>query len=693
MKNPHLKVSNSTQQNQNTSVFGEILKPLLSPDFLPIWGILLFAGILKLFSKKNNHAQLADARVATNGEIKSAVKDMIDLVKNPQIDSAALYICEPIGGDRPDAQELETFKGRLTPITEIGRGTLIIGNQGSGKSETILNPLIKSAIDQGFGVILLDIKCPAQLTEIMPYATSKGYESRIFAPGEKITGNCNPLDAIENEDDSTTADQLVFTIRSNLSTSDEKRDKFFDGGAEAMVAGAMLLAKWIGRLSGQLEMVNLLLVDELVNTPDLIDRLLANQDIIPRAAFRSFAQYIRSRGGDDKSNTEASLQATAANLLKPLVSNRFIDCITGTPNFPCFDKERPFWVGEKQLAIFGVSEDYRDVALPLIVTVLEQVGRYNLSNSRKRNKPILIFLDEFAAIKLGVVVNNWLPQKRSVGACIVLAIQYPAQMKEFYGQEGLDKIMGCANVIICNAGSVSNAEALSKELGNREVIIASNSSSNTGGQNASRSTSENEQKQSIPVFDATSLKQLPIGTAIFDTIATKSGSGDSERIGFPYKRRFARLHKQRSHQKKDDVKFYEMFEASIIDNKKGKEENFDVNAKSIECRHLINKYLPLSASSNNEAELERLLKHVAETNEKAEVSGELSEINTSSNNSPESYLLLADLIEISRFYGWELEGDLNDRKVPVPNDWTGDITVDQLIWALESVNIKIVTEV
>jgi hypothetical protein len=54
--------------------------------------------------------------------------------------------------------------------------------------------------------------------------------------------------------------------------------------------------------------------------------------------------------------------------------------------------------------------------------------------------------------------------------------------------------------------------------------------------------------------------------------------------------------------------------------------------------------------------------------------------------------LLKDLLAIANYYEWELEGDLTDRKVPVPNDWSGDISTTQLVWALESVDIKILSK-
>jgi type IV secretory pathway TraG/TraD family ATPase VirD4 len=661
-----------TVASQQQSPFENVLKPLLAPSFFPVLAILAVAGIIALFGNKNRHGKLADARFASNGEINSAVKQAVGLVKNPSIESAAMFISEPIGGEIPTPENIDKFKGRLTPITDCTRGTVIIGNQGSGKTENIIDPAIKSVVRQGFGIIMMDVKFPAQTREILPFAVENGYSVRIFAPGSDVTGNCNILDAIDDEHDSTTADQVVFTIRSNLSGADDKRDAFFDGGGEAMIAGAMLLTKMIGRKTGRPEIANLLLVDEIINTPNLIDRLLINREEIPHAAYRSFSQYMNSRGGDDKNNTEASLQSTASNILKPLVSSKFIDCISGKPNFPCFDSNRPFWVGEKEIVIFGVSQDLRGVVLPLIVTVLEQVGRYNLSNSRLRKLPILIALDEFAAIKLPIVIDDWLPEKRSAGAMVLIGIQFVAQMTQFYGEEGLKKLLGCANKFFCGTGSLDNAEMLSKELGNKEVLIGSSSKSNTGGRNASSSNSESQQTQSVALSDPLSFKQLPIGTCFVDCVGTRSGNGINERVGFPYKRRFARLHQERQQQKERNTKIYDAIEKSIIEAKVASEtleEKIDLNARSIECRKLIDEYLPLGKPSTAKGEKK-----------------------SKDKPAPEKYLLLKDLLAIANYYEWQLEGDLTDRQVPVPNDWSGDISTTQLVWALESVDIKILSK-
>lgn len=187
-------------------------------------------------------------------------------------------------------------------------------------------------------------------------------------------------------------------------------------------------------------------------------------------------------------------------------------------------------------------------------------------------------------------------------------------------------------------------------------------------------TLSSQQTQSVALSDPLSFKQLPIGTCFVDCVGTRSGSGLNERVGFPYKRRFDRLHQERQQQKERNTKIYDAIEKSIIAAKQASEtpeEKLDLNARSSECRKLIDQYLPLPVGKPSTAKKEKKSKDKP---------------------APEKYLLLKDLLAIANYYEWQLEGDLTDRQVPVPNDWSGDISTTQLIWALESVDIKILSK-
>ncbi len=579
-----------------------INKVVFAPNMLPLWGILVLMAVVATFARRpKKYGQLADGRTALDREIAAAVVKAIDRIKHPSAKRAALYITEPIGSEIPNAATIDKFKGTLIPVIDINRGTVVIGNQGSGKSETVINQLLKSGIAQGFGMILVDLKDGEQSSEIIPYAISQGYDVSVFAPGADESASCNILTAIADENDSTTSDQMTLTIRNNLSEKDEKRDAFFDGGGEGMISGSMLLAKWIAKLEGNPEVANLLLVDAIATAEELSQRLLAHKEVVPYAAYRCFSQFLSAHGENEKNNTEASLQSVASSIMKPLISSKFIDVITGTADFPCFDPERPFWIGERNLAVLRVSQELRKVVLPLIVTILEQLGSYNLNSKRKRLQPLVIGLDEFPAIKLDVVLDNWLPEKRSAGASVVIGLQFLAQAKQNYGEEGMDKLLGSANKFYGCTGSVRNAEIITKEFGQKEILIGNQSRSRNGGNHPSRSESESEQTQTVNVIDELQLKQFPVGQFVIDGVAVSNGkSGTEERVGIPYIKRIARLDDVRAEQEKTSKQLYDAFIASIIEAK-AKQPKRDLSESATYYRSLVDKYLPAPGKSPKSA--------------------------------------------------------------------------------------------
>jgi TraM recognition site of TraD and TraG len=585
-----------TQTTAISPVLDSLSKSIFTPSLLPLWGLLAMMLVLAVFTRKpNKYGRLADGRTAFDREIAAGVQKAIDWIEHPSIGRSALYIAEPIGCEIPNPSNIRNFQGTLTPVLDPCRATLVLGNQGAGKTETIINQLLKSALAQGFGMLLLDKKGGEQAREIIPYAIAQDYDVSVFAPGFPESASCNIIQAIADENDSTTSDQVIQTIRKNLSSKDEKRDAFFDGGGESLISGCMLVAKWIARLEGNPEIANLLLVDAIANTDRLTQRLLANRETIPYAAYRAFSQLLSAHGESEKNNTEASLQSVASSIMKPLISSKFVDAIAGEPDFPCFDPDRPFWIGEKNLAVLTVSQDLPEVVLPLIITLLEQLGSYNLNSNRQRTQILVIGLDELGEFKLDVALDNWIPIKRSAGAAVIAGLQFLAQAKAKYGEEGMDKLLGCANKFYGATGSVRNAEIIAKEFGEKEILVASQSRSRNGGSHPSRSESENDQTQKANVIDSLHLKQFPIGQFVVDGLAVSNGkSGTEERVGIPYIKRFARLDDVRKQQQQTSKQLYEAFVASAIAAKASRPK-LDLNVAAAYYRSLVDKYLPVPA--------------------------------------------------------------------------------------------------
>lgn len=114
-------------------------------------------------------------------------------------------------------------------VPDAQRGIAAIGAAGSGKTFSVIAPLIRSALDQGFPMCLYDFKYPAQTKRSVAYAIKRGYTVRVFAPGFPESEVCNPLDLLKDEEDAIAAGQLAQVISKNFDRSggNASSDKFF----------------------------------------------------------------------------------------------------------------------------------------------------------------------------------------------------------------------------------------------------------------------------------------------------------------------------------------------------------------------------------------------------------------------------------------------------------------------------------
>jgi type IV secretory pathway TraG/TraD family ATPase VirD4 len=105
-------------------------------------------------------------------------------------------------------------------IPDGQRGTTVCGAPGSGKTFSVVDPMVRSVVDQGFPICLYDFRFPGGQAEIhAAYARNKGYDVRVFAPGFAGTEFCNLLDFLKSANDSETAGQIAKVLNSNFSHS------------------------------------------------------------------------------------------------------------------------------------------------------------------------------------------------------------------------------------------------------------------------------------------------------------------------------------------------------------------------------------------------------------------------------------------------------------------------------------------
>lgn len=372
-------------------------------------------------------------------------------------------------------------------VPDAQRGIAAIGAAGSGKTFSVIDPLIRSAIDQGFPICLYDFKYPAQTKRAVAYALKRGYTVRVFAPGFPESEVCNPLDLIRDEEDAISAGQLAQVISKNFDRSGgtASSDKFFEEAGDSLVEGILLATKAVKQLTGTDKYCDLMMAQAILSLPDLAARLeAASKNQLKVWTSRPLSQLISVK---DSEKTVAGIVGTAQRMFQRFLKRDFVGAF-------CSRTTLPLDLDNKQLIIFGLDRNNRDIVGPLLAAILHMVVTRNVSRTIPRQNPLVVALDELPTLYLPALVN-WLNENREDGFVGILGYQNIAQLEKAYGKELSRAILGgTASKFILNPQDPDSAKLFADYLGETEIEFKSKSRS-TGKGGGSRSISENHQKR------------------------------------------------------------------------------------------------------------------------------------------------------------------------------------------------------
>jgi type IV secretory pathway TraG/TraD family ATPase VirD4 len=473
---------------------------LITLALLGIGGYVIMSG-----DGSRKKGRMASARWAGGREKIAARKVAIKQINERKRDGLTTWINTPIITplDRPKERNGKIVERyHIAPqnhtifIPDGQRGTTVCGAPGSGKTFSVIDPMIRSVIDQGFPICLYDFKFPGGQAEIhAAYARNRGYDVRIFAPGFEGTESCNLLDFLKSPDDSETAGQIAKVLNSNFSLNGGKggEDPFFQLSGDQLIKAVLQLAK-LSEYPDFLTCQKILALD----SSELIDRVKA-ANISPWVKT-SWDQFMSMR---ESEKTAASVAAIASLMFTNFVSPDILPCLCGKSTIP-LDLEG------KQMIIFGMDQNRRDIIGPILATVLHMIVTRNIA--KQRVDPLAVFLDELPTLSLPSLVN-WLNESRSAGFCGVLGYQNMTQLEKAYGKENSRAILsGCNTKFIFNPGEYESAKYFSDYLGDEEVHYRQKSRSNSkdGG-----SSSTSDQDKTKKIFSPEEFLKLPAGHCVF----------------------------------------------------------------------------------------------------------------------------------------------------------------------------------
>lgn len=213
----------------------------------------------------------------------------------------------------------------------------------------------------------------------------------------------------------------------------------------------------------------------------------------------SFTQLI---GVKDAEKTASGIVGSASETF-----TRFMKA--GVLGAFCCETSIPLDLEGKQLLIFGMDRERRDVVGPLVATVLHMIVTRNVAKRRK--DPLVVAIDELPTLYLPTLVQ-WLNENREDGLAVTLGFQNLVQLEKTYGRELARAILGaCATKAIFNPQEYEAARMFSDFLGDEEIQYKQKSRNRGGGK---ASTTISEQDRTRKLFEPSQFLRLPPGKCV-----------------------------------------------------------------------------------------------------------------------------------------------------------------------------------
>lgn len=380
-----------------------------------------------------------------------------------------------------------SLNGRVT-IENPFAGIFICGGAGSGKSKSIIEPLIKESGNKGYSGVIYDFKYP-ELGEYVATAYKNGNVKPYFIDFVDVSksNRVNPI-APEFMTSMIKAQELAFAVMVNLDDSlkSKKGDSFFSQSAVALLTACM----WYLRQKFP-EYCTLPHAVSMIISPDskkLIETL---------ASYSQTAEIISPILSAHTSGAEKQLagQLSSAQLPLQKINTPEIFWVLSDADFnlDLNNKANP------SILTIGNNPSIQDSLSPVIALIM--TATMKLLNQPNKEKSVFM-VDEFPTIYIPNVEQ--LPATaRSNKVSTVLACQDISQVVDGYGKEKADTILSnLGNQFYGRTTNVQTAERVSKIFGKYDKKKVSKSAKTFITNNRTTTYQEADLVKATDVFQA-----------------------------------------------------------------------------------------------------------------------------------------------------------------------------------------------
>lgn len=350
----------------------------------------------------------------------------------------------------------QTEKSTLR-IDNLFRGMLIIGGAGSGKSKSLVEPLIHQAADKGWPAVIYDYKFPVLAEEANgSYQDPSIQKCFINFMDMNKTHRINPLrpDVVEN---ASYAREFASTIIMNLDPEATRKRDFWVQSAEALLTGTILFLKEEYPTMCTLpHAVSLLLTDKRQQLLHTLERNIQVAGIISSAL-----SALKSE------NTLNSMFATVQNQLSILNTPEIFWVMSGNDFSLAINDP-----AAKKVLVLGNSPSLSNTFSPLLSLILMAALK---QMNQPGKSPSIVIMDEFPTLILPRFDELPATARSNQIATVVIA-QDLAQLEDRYGQSKAETII--SNLGTQAYGRTTNpktAERVSRLFGKEDREYRTNS--------------------------------------------------------------------------------------------------------------------------------------------------------------------------------------------------------------------------